>query len=56
MKVLVIGKRGSIVHWTENTVQAFSKLGGEVAMFGVNGTTPGEMVRNKLARLFNLET
>ena len=53
MKVLVIGKRGSIVHWTEDTAQASSKLGHEVAMFGVNGTTPGEMVRNKLAGLFN---
>lgn len=51
MRVLVVGKRGSIVNWIENTAQAFSELGHEVTMFGVNGTTPGETLCNKLTGL-----
>lgn len=37
IKVLVVGKYNSIVHWTENTVSAFEQAGCNVDYFAVNG-------------------
>jgi spore maturation protein CgeB len=51
MKILVIGKRGSIVNWIENTAYAFIELGHEVTMFAINGTTTGEKLYNKFTGL-----
>lgn len=48
--VLVVGKRGSIVHWLENSVDGLCHAGARVAMFCTNGCTPVEYLRLKLAR------
>src|ERR1017187_6844137 len=37
LKVLVIGKGGSIVNWTENTAAGFMEAGYTVELFPVNG-------------------
>jgi spore maturation protein CgeB len=49
-KTLVIGKRGSIVHWLENSVDGFAQAGAQVGMFCSNGCTLPEYLRLKLAR------
>jgi len=37
IKVLVVGKYNSLVHWTENTVEAFQQAGCSVGRFAING-------------------
>ncbi|MDR3393013.1 MAG: glycosyltransferase [Sulfuriferula sp.] len=49
IKVLVIGKYNSIVHWTENTVEAFKQSGCKVDYFALNGDTAIQSLYFKLA-------
>ncbi len=49
IKVLVVGKYNSIIHWTENTVDAFAQTGCDVDYFAMNGGTPAQSLYFKLA-------
>lgn len=48
IKVLVVGKYNSIVHWTENTVAAFKQAGCQVDYFAVNGDSIAHSLYFKL--------
>ena len=48
IKVLVIGKYNSIVHWTENTVEAFKQTGCDVDYFALNGDSFAQSTYYKL--------
>lgn len=48
IKVLVVGKYHSIVHWTENTVTAFTQSGCTVDYFAMNGGTVTQSLYFKL--------
>ena len=48
VKVLVVGKYNSIVHWTENTIAAFEQTGCNVDYFAVNGSTTIQSLYIKL--------
>ncbi|HXH04185.1 MAG TPA: hypothetical protein VNN09_12835, partial [Candidatus Competibacteraceae bacterium] len=50
MRVLLLGKRGSLVLWLENLLTAFRRAGHEAAAFTVNGATPWQGLAYKLYR------
>ena len=52
MKVLLVGKRGSIVLWLENMAAAFREAGHETRMFAINGFTPWDYLQVKLVKQF----
>lgn len=49
IKVLVVGKYHSIIHWTENIVEAFTQSGCDVDYFAMNGGTPAQSLYFKLS-------
>ncbi|HET9113468.1 MAG TPA: glycosyltransferase [Burkholderiales bacterium] len=42
LKVLVVGKYHSIIHWTENNVEAFRQSGCDTDYFAINGGTAAQ--------------
>ena len=53
MKVLLVGKRGSIVLWLENMTAAFREAGHDTRMFAINGFTPWDYLHVKLVKKFH---
>lgn len=48
MKILVVGKFRSIVHWPENLTRALRETGCHVRHFAMNGTTPWQSLHYKI--------
>ena len=54
LKVLVVGKFHSIIHWTENVGAAFTEAGCHTDYFAMNGTTAAQSLYFKLSdRLYS---
>lgn len=49
LKVLVVGKFHSIIHWTENIVDAFIQSGCDTDYFAMNGATAAQSLYFKLS-------
>lgn len=50
LKILIVGKSRSIVHWVENTATAFTELGHHVQQFALNGTNTWQALHYKVAK------
>ena len=53
MKVLVVGKHGSIVHWMEDMADGFADAGHETRVFSVIGSSWPDYLHLKLYRTLN---
>lgn len=53
MKVLVVGKHGSIVHWLEDMADGFADAGHETRVFSVIGSSWADYLHLKLYRTLN---